>query len=128
MFLVLFLYTYKLYFINFQNSDMKKVILFAAVILIALSTVKAEKSWPYKNLIHKKSSITVNYTYQSGSCWIEENNIEGPFNYEECQFSNTDVLLFDKVWIVYVKLTPTEIYASWNETGNLEKYYDESCQ
>lgn len=84
------------------------------------------KSWTYENQDHSKGKISGQFTYLGGNKWIEKNDIEGPFNFEEYQISETEVILHDKDRNVYVKLTPTEMYASWNEPDNWEKYYEGS--
>lgn len=102
---------------------MKKVILFALVILVTLSTGKAQKSWAYENQKHKKGGITGSFFYQSGKNWTEENNIEGPYSFEEYKNTELDLILFDKKRNVYVKLTQKEMFASWGSDSKWEKYY-----
>jgi len=95
---------------------MKKAILFALVILVTLSTGKAQKSWAYENQKHKKGGMTGSFFYKSGNSWIEENNIEGPHSFEEYKITELDLILFDKKRNVYVKLTQKERFYSFDYT------------
>lgn len=100
-----------------------KTILTSVAIFMAVSTVKAQKSWVYQNQKNAKGSISGEFTYQEGKNWTETNNLEGPFKFEEYKSNETDIIIFDKKRNVYVKLSLTEMYASWGSDNKWEKYY-----
>lgn len=85
--------------------------------------VGAWKYWNYDEQTRPDGEYAGTFTYEGGNKWVEKNNHDS-FNYVEHSISQDEVVLFDQVRKVYVKLTPTEMFASWKKLDSWEKYYD----
>ena len=84
----------------------------------------AQNVWQYENQEHPKGAISGKFINQGNKKWTEQNTIEGPFTFEEVSNLGSELILFDKNRKVYVKITPTEMSASWGNANNWQKYYD----
>jgi hypothetical protein len=85
------------------------------------------KHWYYSEQNRPDGVYEGTFTFIEGTKWIEKNN-HSDFTFTEYSYNQDELILFDRSRNVYVKITPTELFASWKQPGTWEKYYDGEWQ